>query len=137
MLSILHLAVSFAVQAQPAPPPPQPQPTAKSLPGVTRTVLLRSDLSGQTREAIQVRVDFAPGAVFPRHMHSGEEMVYVLNGTLECRLEGQPRVTLTAGDVLLIPSGKIHAFENVGLESASELATYVVEKGKPLDTLIK
>ena len=137
MFSMLALAASVAVQAQPVPPPPPPPSTAQSVPGVTRTILQRNDLSGQTREAIQLRVDFAPGAVFPRHMHAGDEMVYVLNGTLEYRLDGQPRATLRAGDVLFIPSGKIHAVENVGLESASELATYVVEKGKPLITLIK
>lgn len=137
MLSMLALAALIAIQAQPAPPPAQSPSTALSVPGVTRTVLQRNDLGGQTREAIQVRVDFAPGAIFPRHMHAGEEMVYVLNGTLEYRIDGQPRATLKAGDVLFIPSGKIHAVENVGLESASELATYVVEKGKPLITLIK
>ena len=137
MVLMLAFAALSAFPAQPAPPPAQPPSTMLSVPGVTRTVLLKNDVAGQTREAIQVRVDFAPGAVFPRHMHAGEELVYVLGGTLEYRLDGQPRAVLKAGDVLFIPSGKIHAVENVGLESASELATYVVEKGKPLVTLIK
>ena len=55
----------------------------------------------------------------------------MLKGKLEYRVDGQPRATLNAGDVLFIPSGKPHSAANVGLESASELATYVLEKDKP------
>jgi quercetin dioxygenase-like cupin family protein len=79
-----------------------------------------------------MRVDFAPGAGVPRHVHAGDEIVYVLKGKLEYRLDGQPRVTLKEGDVLFIPKGKPHSAENVGLEAGSELATYVVQKDKPL-----
>jgi quercetin dioxygenase-like cupin family protein len=46
-------------------------------------------------------------------------------------------VTLKAGDVLFVPAGKVHAAKNVGTVTASELATYIVEKGKPLVTLVK
>lgn len=101
-------------------------------PGVTRADLQRHDLSIPGREAIQVRVDFAPGAVAARHSHPGEEIVYVLKGALEYRLDGKAPATLRAGDVLFIPAGAIHGVTNVGGEPASELATYVVEKGKPL-----
>ena len=50
---------------------------------------------------------------------------------LEYALEGRPPVTLKAGDVLFIPHGTIHAVKNVGSGKAAELATYIVEKGKP------
>jgi quercetin dioxygenase-like cupin family protein len=100
--------------------------------GVTRADLQRHDLSIPGREAVQVRVDFAPGAVAARHSHPGEEIVYVLKGALEYRLDGKATATLRAGDVLFIPAGAIHGVTNVGGEPASELATYVVEKGKPL-----
>ena len=101
-------------------------------PGVTRTDLLRHDLSVSGREVIQVRVDFAPGVAFPPHSHPGEEIAYVIEGLLEYRLEGQPPVTLKAGEALFIPAGTIHAAKNVGTGNAAELATYLVEKGKPL-----
>ena len=52
-------------------------------------------------------------------------------------LEGRPPVTLKAGNVLFVPAGTVHAAKNVGSDTASELATYVVEKGKPLLTLAK
>jgi len=46
-------------------------------------------------------------------------------------------VTLKPGEVLFIPAGTVHAAKNVGSRKAAELATYVVEKGKPLVTEIK
>ena len=101
-------------------------------PGIKRTDLQRHDLSVPGREVIQVRVDFAPGAAFPKHSHPGEEIVYVIEGSLEYELEGKPPVTLKAGEVLFIPAGTIHAARNVGSGNAAELATYIVEKGKPL-----
>jgi quercetin dioxygenase-like cupin family protein len=73
-------------------------------PGVTRTDLLRHDLGVPGREAVQVRVDFAPGVAFPPHSHPGEEIAYVIEGLLEYRFEGKPPVTLKAGEVLFIPA---------------------------------
>ena len=104
-------------------------------PGVTRTDLLRHDLGVSGREVVQVRVDFSPGVAFPPHSHPGEEFAYVIEGLLEYQLEGKPPVTLKAGEVLFIPAGTIHTAKNVGSGNAAELATYIVEKGKPLVTL--
>ena len=101
-------------------------------PGIKRTDLQRHDLSVPGREVVQVRVDIAPGVVAPRHSHPGEEIVYAIEGSLEYRVEGKPPVTLHAGEVLFIPAGTIHEVKNVGSGNAAELATYIVEKGKPL-----
>jgi quercetin dioxygenase-like cupin family protein len=105
--------------------------------GVTRTDLQRHDLSAPGREAVQVRVDLAPGVAFGKHTHPGEEIIYVLEGSLEYQIEDKPPVTLKAGDVLFIPAGTVHAARNVGSVTGSELATYIVEKGKPLLALVK
>lgn len=105
--------------------------------GVKRTDLQRHDLSAAGREAIQFRVDIAPGVLAPPHKHPGEEIIYVLEGTLVYEVEGKPPVTLKAGDVLFIPYGTVHSAKNVGTVNAAELATYVVEKGKPLVELAK
>lgn len=105
--------------------------------GVTRTDLQRHDLSAQGREAIQVRVDLAPGVAFGKHTHPGEEVIYVLESQLEYQIEDKPPVTLKAGDVLFIPAGTVHSARNPGNVKGSELATYIVEKGKPLLTLVK
>ena len=103
--------------------------------GIKRTDVQRHDLSVPGREVIQVRVDFAPGVAFGRHSHPGEEIAYVLEGTLEYEVEGKPPVTLHAGEALFIPAETIHAAKNVGSGNGAELATYVVEKGKPLVVL--
>jgi quercetin dioxygenase-like cupin family protein len=112
-------------------------PAAQAQPGVTRTDLQRQDLSVGGREAVQVRVDLAPGVAFPNHSHPGEEIIYVLTGSLQYQLDGKAPVTLKAGEVFFIPAGAVHSARNVGTTSASELATYIVEKDKPLLTLQK
>jgi quercetin dioxygenase-like cupin family protein len=104
-------------------------------PGVGRTPLQQHDLSIPGREMVQVRVDLAPGVTFPPHSHPGEEIVYVIEGVLEYRVEGKPPVTLRAGDVLFVPAGVVHGVTNVGSGNAAELATYIVEKGRPLVVL--
>jgi quercetin dioxygenase-like cupin family protein len=112
-----------------------PQLPLAQAPGIERTDLLRHDLDVPGREVIQVRVDFGPGMAFARHSHPGPEIAYVLEGTLEYQLAGRPPVTLKAGEALFIPAGAIHAARNVGTGNAAELATYLVEKGRPLLTL--
>jgi quercetin dioxygenase-like cupin family protein len=126
-LAALILGSSFAL----------PVAQAQQPAGITRTDLQRHDLSAPGREAVQVRVDLAPGVAFGKHTHPGEEIIYVLAGTLEYQLEDKPPVTLKAGDVLFIPAGTVHSAKNVGSGTGSELATYIVEKGKPLLTLVK
>jgi len=104
--------------------------------GSKRTDLQRHDLSAPGREVIQVRVDFDPGYVAPMHTHPGEEIIYVLEGALEYEIGGQ-KSKVKAGDVLFVPAGAPHTAKNIGGDNAAELATYIVEKGKPLITLVK
>ena len=105
--------------------------------GIKRTDLQQHDLGIPGREVVQVRVDIGPGVVAPNHSHPGEEIIYVIEGSLEYQVEGKPPVTLKAGEVLFIPYGTVHAARNVGNDNAAELATYIVERGKPLVTLVK
>jgi quercetin dioxygenase-like cupin family protein len=105
--------------------------------GFNRFDLQRHDLSIPGREMIQVRVEIDPGTASPRHTHPGEEVIYVLEGSLEYEVEGRPTVTLKPSDVLFIPAGTIHAAKAVSSGKGVELATYIVEKGKPLLTLVK
>jgi quercetin dioxygenase-like cupin family protein len=104
--------------------------------GTKRTDLQRHDLSAPGREVVQVRVDFDPGYASPRHTHPGEEIIYVIEGSLEYEIGGKT-VRAKAGDVLFVPAGTIHAAKNVGSDNGAEIATYIVEKGKPLITLVK
>jgi quercetin dioxygenase-like cupin family protein len=104
--------------------------------GTKRTDLQRHDLSAPGREVIQVRVDFAPGYVAPMHTHPGEEIIYVIEGTLEYEIAGK-KSKVKAGDVLFVPAETPHTATNIGSDNGAELATYIVEKGKPLITVIK
>ncbi|MBC8086062.1 MAG: cupin domain-containing protein [Phycisphaerae bacterium] len=109
----------------------------QQLEGVKRIDLQRHDLSISGREVIQARVEIAPGFTAPKHRHPGEEMVYMIEGALEYQLEGKPPITLRPGQVLFIPAGVAHSAKNVGTGVGAELATYTVEKGKPLLVLVK
>ena len=86
-------------------------------------------------EVVRARVDLGPEAPLIKHTHPGEEIIYVLEGSLEYQVDGQPTRTYNAGDALTVPAGVVHAVRNVGSANAAELATYVVEKGKPLITV--
>ena len=109
----------------------QPRPA-----GTARTDLQRHDLSISGRETLQALVSLEPGASFPRHTHPGEEVIYVTQGTIEYEVAGK-LVTVKAGEVLFIPYGVVHAARNPGKEPAAELATYILEKGKPLTTFVE
>lgn len=105
--------------------------------GIKRTELQRHDLGIPGREVVQVLVEFEAGAAFGRHTHPGEEVIYVTEGVLEYEVEGRLPVTLKAGDVLFVPAGMIHAARNKGNANSAELATYIVEKGKPPVVVVK
>ena len=105
--------------------------------GARRIDLQRHDLSVSGREVLQTIVELAPGTTAPRHTHPGEEIIYVLEGTWEYTVEGKPPVILKTGGVLFIPAGTVHSARNIGSGRAAELATYIVEKGKPLITVVE
>jgi quercetin dioxygenase-like cupin family protein len=99
-----------------------------------RTELQRGDLSISGQEAVQSLAEIPSGVASGRHTHPGEEVGYILEGTVVMESEGKPPVTLKAGDVFLIPAGHIHNARNIGTETSKMLSTYIVEKGKPLAT---
>ena len=78
--------------------------TVQQAPGIRRTDLQRHDLSVPGREVIQNRVEIGLEAPFVKHKHPGEEIIYLLEGTLEYHVDGQTPTTLEAGDVLLVPA---------------------------------
>ncbi|TCU11236.1 cupin domain-containing protein [Rhizobium sullae] len=121
----IALALAFAGSLSPLSVALAEQP-------LQRTDLLKNDVDIPGHQVVQVRVDFAPGALAARHFHPGEEVAYVLEGTLQYELQGREPVILAAGQSLFIPSGVVHSAKNVGRGKASELATYIVRKGQPL-----
>jgi len=106
-------------------------------PGFTRAVLQDQNLSVPGRHAVVARAEFVPGGQAGKHTHPGEELGYVVEGTLELTVEGQPPKTLKAGDVFFVPAGVVHDGRNVGKGKAVVVATYIVETGKPVASPVK
>jgi quercetin dioxygenase-like cupin family protein len=107
------------------------------LAGVRRADLLRHDIAVPGREVVQMRVEIDPGHGVPKHTHPGDEVFHVIEGTLEYQPEGKPAVTLGSGQSVFIPAGTVHAARNTGTGNGAGIATYIVEKGKPLITVVK
>ena len=107
---------------------------AAQQPAFKRTEVQRGDLSAPGREGVQAIAEFPPSVAAGRHTHPGEEMGYVLEGTFRVEIDGQPAVMKKAGEAFFVPAGRTHNATNVGTGTARILATYIVEKGKPLAT---
>ena len=110
---------------------------AAQAPAFKRTVLQQSDISVPGREVVSAVAEFEPRATPGPHTHFGEEIGYVIEGTFLVEQTGKPPVTLQAGGSFLIPAGTVHNATNTGAGKGRILATYIVEKGKPLATMVK
>ena len=102
-------------------------------PGFKRTVLQQQKLSVAGREAVTAIAEFQPGGTVGAHTHPGEEIGYILEGSIVLEQDGKS-VTLTAGQTFFIPNGQVHNATNKGSSTARVLANYVVESGKPVAT---
>ena len=101
-------------------------------PDIKRMVLQRTDVPNTIYECVFGLAELAPGTSIGRHTHNGVEVGYVAAGILELKVEGQETYILRAGDSYTIPAGTIHDAKNTGNSIAKAMATWVVEKGKPL-----
>ena len=102
--------------------------------GFKRTVLQQGDASVPSHEFVTAVAEFQPGAETGRHTHPGDEIGYILEGNVVIAQDGKPSMTLGPGKTFHIPAGTVHNATNSGSKPARILATYVVEKGKPLAT---
>jgi quercetin dioxygenase-like cupin family protein len=105
-------------------------------PGLTRVPLQDVELTAHGHHAVQARAEFGPGGDVGKHTHPGEEVSYVLEGTLQLEVAGQPPRTLKAGEAFSIPAGVVHAAKNIDKGSTKVLVMYIVEKGKPVTTMV-
>jgi quercetin dioxygenase-like cupin family protein len=103
---------------------------------LTRTEVQRCPCSIHGREIVQVLTEIPVGVESGWHTHPGEEVGYILAGTVEMQVEGRPTRTLHAGDGFLIPPGTPHDARDLGPGTGRMLSTYIVEIGKPLATLL-
>jgi len=104
--------------------------------GIQRSVALRADVSHPNHEVFVVVATLSPGTVAEPHTHPGDEITYVLEGEGELSIEGEPTRKVKAGDAFIVPAGKVHGGKNTGTVPYRVIASYIVEKNKPLATLV-
>jgi quercetin dioxygenase-like cupin family protein len=117
--------LSIAAEAQ------QPVPATQGASNIKRTPLQKFDVPGTNYETITGLAEITANAMIGAHTHSGLESGYLLEGEMVLMVAGQPDRPMKAGDSYQIPAGAVHDGKS-GAAGAKVIATYVVEKGKPL-----
>jgi len=119
------LAMAGAAGAQQLPAATQQSATIK------RTPLQKFDVPGTKYETVIGIAEIAPNVNIGRHTHPGPESGYMLEGEMVLFVDGQPEKTIRVGESYQVSASAIHD-ARTGPQGAKVIATYVVEKGKPL-----
>jgi quercetin dioxygenase-like cupin family protein len=126
-VALFALAATNEANAQ------QPPAAATQTANIKRTPLQKFDVPGTNYETVIGIAEIVPNVLIGKHTHFGPESGYVLEGELVLMVQGQPDKPLKPGDSYLVPAGAAHDGKS-GAQGAKVIATYVVEKGKPLAT---
>jgi len=71
-------------------------------------MVARKAIAGERQSLVQVYLK--KGTLVPRHSHSGEQMIYVLQGALRALVDDE-ELTVREGEVLQVPGGAPHQAE--------------------------
>jgi quercetin dioxygenase-like cupin family protein len=134
-VSTTRSATASASAQGPGSPTTDSPPTDALAARLMRTEVQRGGSSIPGREIVQVLTEIPAGVESGWHIHPGEEVGYIIAGTVEMRVRGEPTRTLRAGDGFLIPPRTAHNAFDVGPETGRMLSTYIVEAGQPLATV--
>ncbi|SHF25125.1 Cupin domain protein [Kaistia soli DSM 19436] len=89
--------------------------------GLTIRFLLTGEDSNGSIASFELMVPHAGGLPVPAHSHGHyEESIYGLEGVLSLTIDGEV-VTVGPGELVCIPRGAIHRFDNKGTEDARVL----------------
>jgi quercetin dioxygenase-like cupin family protein len=99
-----------------------------------RTEILHRGSSIPGRDIVQVRTEIPAGVASGWHIHPGEEVGYIVAGTVEMQIRDQPTLLLHTGDGFVIPPRTPHNARDLGPDTGVMLSTYLVEPGEPLAT---
>ena len=111
------------------------QPAAAQQPTAIQRIELAKQMFPPDKYATFIyMVVVQPGGIVARHTHPGIEMGYTLEGDAVLTVEGQPDLKMTPGVTYSVPPGAIHGAKNTGDKPIKIVATFVVEKDKPLAT---
>lgn len=114
-----------------------PSPGQAQQPSVERKVLIQQDVTVPGYQSVLVAVTIPVGGREGRHTHPGTVLVHVQEGALTLDHDGRPTLTYKAGESFWVEAGKVHEGINRGATPAKAIASFVVEKGKPLTTQVK
>jgi quercetin dioxygenase-like cupin family protein len=99
-------------------------------PAAKWTELQRHDLSDIGREGVEMSIEIPAGVTTARHSHAGDDFGYVVEGTIVLMVDGQPPLTVKAGETFYTARGHIHNARNIGKTTARAVDTYIIDKGK-------
>ncbi len=100
---------------------------------IKRTPLQKFDVPGTNYETVIGMAEIVPNVNIGKHTHPGPESGFMLEGDMTLLVEGQPPLEVKTGQSYKVPPGAAHDAKT-GARGAKVIATYVVEKGKPLAT---
>jgi quercetin dioxygenase-like cupin family protein len=100
-------------------------------------ILQRTELtSAKGTEAILILRELPAGGESGKHTQSGNEIVYILEGSVILEVQGKPPVTLNAGEAFQTVAGEVHNVKNANASAPGKaLAFYIAKKGTSLENL--
>jgi quercetin dioxygenase-like cupin family protein len=99
---------------------------------LTRTEVQRVTSSVPGREIVQVRTEIPVGVASGWHTHPGEEVGYLVAGTVRMEIRDRQTLVLSAGDGFCIPPDTPHNALDLGPDTGVMLSTYLVDVDRPL-----
>ena len=100
----------------------QPEP-------VEETVLLKTDLKAiKGTRGIMIFEELAPGAATGNHNHAGDELAYVLEGSITLEVNGEAPVTFKSGDTFHQPRKRVHNVRNASRTAPAKVLIVLIEK---------
>jgi quercetin dioxygenase-like cupin family protein len=105
-------------------------------PQPTREILNRYDQSDVKGKEIVIGTAAIPaGAAIGYHTHPGDEVGFVLKGTLTLKTRGLPDRVLHAGDSFFNVRGAVHSVAaDANGDGGTAASTWIVDRDKPLAT---
>lgn len=128
LAALAWTGLATAQQASPAP--------TNQTQNIKRIPLQKFAVPGTAYETVIGIAEIAPNVGIGRHTHPGPESGYLIEGGFELLIEGEQPRQLQAGDSYVVPPNTVHDAKT-GVSGAKVIATYVVEKGKPLASAAK
>ena len=115
---------------------PSTQPADALAATLKRTEVQHHSSSIAGRDIVQVLTEIPVGVASGWHRHPGEEIGYILAGTVSMEIAGRSTLTLHAGDGFLIPPRTPHNATDLGPGTGIMLSTYLIEVGEPISTAL-